>query len=391
MILSDIGNEFETSFKGLITEWKEFIFIFGAGILGKQLKEELSTYSIQVKFIDNDENKIGTIYENVEVISLKEYLSCNLSDMIVIAASQKNIPEIKRQLEYHGLVHETNYFFYEEFKNKVFPIISAYYYDKSYVSLVQISLTERCTLKCKKCAHACYAVNHSSQDMTLDDAYKSADSFFSKVDFVGEFVLIGGEPLLYKELEKVIQYIGENYRSQIGIFSITTNGTIVPSDVVMKMCAKYKVMFRISNYQKVIPKLKIAYDKLTSELSKNELTYRLGEVETQWTDYGFDYIDRKASEEELIKVFDKCQTSCREIRGNRYYFCVMARSVSENLCLNVGETDYLDLSSLQGDDYKKDLLKFNLGYLKKGYLDMCNFCHGAERINYPIPAAEQTE
>ena len=49
----------------------------------------------------------------------------------------------------------------------------------------------------------------------------------------------------------------------------------------------------------------------------------------------------------------------------------------------------MDFDELNGTEYKKELLKFNLGYSEKGYLDMCNFCHGAESINYPIPMAEQ--
>ena len=102
-------------------------------------------------------------------------------------------------------------------------------------------------------------------------------------------------------------------------------------------------------------------------------------------------LDRKAEEEELIKVFDECKTPCREIRENKFYYCVMARSVSDNLGYNVGQDDYLDLDKLNGENYKKELLEFTLGYSDKGYLDMCNHCHGAEAKNYPIPAAEQVK
>ena len=83
------------------------------------------------------------------------------------------------------------------------------------MSLAQITLTERCSLKCKKCAHACYNVGNQTQDLDLSEVYKSADMFFSKVDYINEFVLIGGEPLLYKGLSKAIVYIGNKYRSQI--------------------------------------------------------------------------------------------------------------------------------------------------------------------------------
>lgn len=393
MRLSRCGEEFETYAADIADKWTGRIFIFGAGIVGKDLYAQLLTYpeSIEMKFIDNDRNKIGTIFGNTEIISLEKYLQSDVDDrgVIVIAVTSVNAESVQEQLVASGLKHREDYFTYDEFQGEIFPIISLYKYGKSYVSLAQISLTERCTLKCKKCAHACYAVDIHSDDMLLEDAYKSADCFFSKVDFISEFVLIGGEPLLYRDLDKVIAYIGEQYRKQIGLFTITTNGTIIPSEDVLEACAKYGIMFRISNYSQTLPRLKASYEKLTKCLLEHEIPYFLGKPDKEWTDYGFEYVDRRASAEELMEVFDKCKTPCREIRGNKFYFCVMARTVSENLKYNIGKDDCLDFDSLQGEDYKKDLLKFNLGYSKKGYLDMCNFCHGAESKNYPIPVAEQ--
>ena len=67
----------------------------------------------------------------------------------------------------------------------------------------------------------------------------------------------------------------------------------------------------------------------------------------------------------------------------------MARSVSENLSKNVGESDYLDFNKLQGNNWKRELLEYLEGYSEKGYLDMCRFCHGADCYNYIIPAALQ--
>lgn len=225
--------------------------------------------------------------------------------------------------------------------------------------------------------------------MTLDQVHKSADSFFAKVDFINEFVLIGGEPLLYKDLSNVIAYIGERYRSQMAIFCITTNGTIVPDEEVLQACQKYKVLFRISNYAKAIPRLKESHQKLIQVLEKYNIGYRLSAEDASWIDYGFEYLNKELDEEKLTETFDKCLTPCREIRENRLYFCVMARSVSDNLHFDEGKDDYLDLDQLNGENYKRELMEFNLGYSEKGYLDMCHRCHGMDAVNYPIPVAEQ--
>lgn len=370
-------------------EQLKHIYIFGAGLVGSQVMATLCEYGILAGFIDNDERKQQTGYKGYQVCSLKEYLM-HRNGVIVVAVGVKILPTILHQLANEHLLEGKDFYLHTEFFDRIFPIISVYFYNKSYVSLAQISLTERCTLKCKKCAHGCFAVNNSTaKDLTLEQVKKSADSFFCKVDFIQEFVLIGGEPLLYKQLAETIAYIGERYRSQMGIFSITTNGTILPDEEILDLCREHHVLFRISNYSATLPRLEAVYEKLTDTLQRHEVEYVLGKAEREWKDYGFDHVDRKAPEEELIKVFDSCKTPCREVRGNRFYFCVMARSVSENMGFDVGKEEYLDLDALEGERGKKELLEFQLGYSEKGCLDMCNYCYGAESVNYPIPAAEQ--
>lgn len=367
------------------------IYIFGAGQIGFQIMHTLYQYGILAGFIDNDELKQHIGYRGYKVYSLSEYME-HRNGMLVVAVGKKTMPEILEQLADAQLLEGKDFYTYIEFSNKIFPIISLYLYNKSYISVAQISVTERCTLKCIKCAHGCWAVNNSrAKDLTLEQVQKSADSFFGKVDFTQEFVLIGGEPLLYKQLAEAIQYIGKRYRDQIGIFSITTNGTILPDERILKLCREYRVLFRISNYGATLPYLVNIYKRLTDVLGSHGIEYVLGKMESEWTDYGFDYVNRKASEVELIQVFDDCKTLCREIRENRFYFCVMARSVSENMGFHIGENDYLDMDSLEGEQGKKELLEFNLGYSEKGYLDMCNYCHGADSVKYPIPVAEQAK
>ncbi len=249
-------------------------------------------------------------------------------------------------------------------------------------------LTPRIQVKCKDCAHGCFAVDPQSQDIDIMTAKESADIFFSKVDYVKEFVLIGGEPFLYAYLAESIEYIGEKYRNRMSFFTITTNGTIIPKQNILELCRKYNVLIRISNYSKAVKRLEKKYEQLIDQLKESEVSYVLGDKEWKWMDYGFKTVDRKWKEDELIQVFDKCKTLCREIRGSRYYYCVMARSVSENLKFDIGKEDYLDFKDLSEAD-KKIILEFQLGYSDKGYLDMCNHCNGADAVNYPIPAAEQ--
>lgn len=385
------GHEIEKTDISFSNGFHKKIYIFGAGKIGRTTGLTLTALGLLGGYIDNDRERQGTDFLDKPIISLEEYLRFEDEPAIVVACAEKHALEIEKQLKQKRLIRGKDYFFDEEFHNKILPIIAALYLDKVYIRLAQITLTERCSLKCKKCAHACYNVDSSAEDMDLLAVYNSADNFFSKVDLVNEFVLIGGEPLLYKHLLQAIEYIGKKYRNQMGVYCITTNGTIVPNEEVLRACQKYQVLFRISNYSKAIPRLKKSHQKLIEALEKYQIEYKLAIEDGNWIDYGFEYLNKEMDEKKLIETFDKCLTPCREVRENKLYFCVMARSVSDNLHLEEGQGDYLDLDKLHGENYKRELMEFNLGYSEKGYLDMCHRCHGMDAINYPIPVAEQLD
>ena len=303
--------------------------------------------------------------------------------------SDKNVHTITKQMQTKELKEGVDYFHEDYFMNDIFPLVAYYRFEDVFINLIQLSVTERCTLKCLKCAHACYNVDFNSKDMLIEDAKKSADCFFEKVDYAGEFVLIGGEPFLYKDLYEIIEYIGENYRKMIGIFSITTNGTIVPSNEILYLCKKWDILLRISNYSSNIPALEKKYNELKLKTDAMGINYILGDADAKWFDYGFGHFAR-SPEEDLKKVFFTCNTPCREIRGNKLYYCVMARSVSENLGLDIGSDDYLNLEEIDLKNRKK-ILDFQLGNIEKGYLEMCRFCRGGEAKKYIIQAAEQVK
>lgn len=188
----------------------------------------------------------------------------------------------------------------------------------------------------------------------------------------------------------MVAYIGEKYREKIVIFSITTNGTIIPGEELLHLCRRYHVTIRISDYSAQVKRLEEKYGQLKERLERNQIAYTMSDRDGLWMDYGFESVDRKrrgGGAEELLQVFGSCRTPCREIRGSRYYYCVMARSVSDNLGMGLGKEDYLDLDEINGD--KKILLEYEMGFSGKGYLDMCNHCRGAEAVKYPIPAGEQ--
>lgn len=382
------------------TEKQKFL-IFGAGELGINLMNILHRFDSFLCFIDNDEKKQINGYIGNPVMPLSVCVQQYEGYKIILACSSINIGDIGEQLKKEKMILKKDFLYIDDFMRRIFPAYVWKNFRKTYISLAQICVTERCTLKCKKCAHGCYAVPADTTDMPVDFVKNGADCFFSHVDYIDKFHLIGGEPFLYRDLAEAIAYIGDNYIQKIQTLCITTNGTIVPSEDVLSACKKYHVKILISNYTYSLPKLEKQYSKIACILNEHGIDYVLGDVDKEWTDYGFDHVDRgllqagtnnQEAWKKLSKIFSDCKTPCREIRGNRLYYCVQARACAENLGFSCGQDDYLDLNQLD-DSYegKKQLVDFEMGNLKKGYLDMCNYCHGAERFHYIIPAAEQKE
>lgn len=384
---NNMGNENVIISKKIVKSFdNKKIYIFGAGQLGEELRSVLEHFDLFAGYIDNDEKKQILGYNGNRVLSILQYKEQMLEGKIVIAASDSNIKEIAKQLIKSDFRLNEDFYLYEHFTTRVLPILAFYCYDSLYVNLAQICITERCTLKCKKCAHACNNVSINANDMSFDDIKRSADVFFAKYDFVKEFVLIGGEPLLHKDLNKIIEYIGKRYRGNMIMFSITTNGTIVPKDETLKLCKKYDVTIRLSDYSETLPNLKQHYNKFYDKVRDNKLIVWKTDNKASWFDYGFTEFDRGSEPEKLIAAFDSCNTQCREIRKEKYYYCVMARSVAENMKIDIGKDDYIDLNEVED---RETLLEFQMGYSKKGYLDMCRYCRGNESVKYLIPAAEQ--
>ena len=177
-------HEFDEIASKIPEKFCKKIFVFGAGVYGQIIGVCLEQSRLLGAYIDNDVNRQGKECLNKPIVSLENYLCEEKNSAIVIAMSVQNSRDVVIQLKEKGLKETKDFYLYEEFYETIFPIITTYYFDKTFMKLAQITLTERCSLKCKKCAHACYNVDSAAEDMPLWKVYRSADAFFSKVDFI---------------------------------------------------------------------------------------------------------------------------------------------------------------------------------------------------------------
>ncbi|MCR8712255.1 radical SAM protein [Campylobacter sp. W0066.1] len=109
------------------------------------------------------------------------------------------------------------------------------------IPYLELVLTTRCTLRCESCNNLMQYFSPSNQyTCTLEGIIESLDLLLSKVDSIARVRIIGGEPLLFKYLPQLIDYL--DTQKKILTFSLVTNATIDFKDELMK---KLKNLIRL--------------------------------------------------------------------------------------------------------------------------------------------------
>ena len=239
-------------------------------------------------------------------------------------------------------------------------------------------LTDKCTLCCEGC---CAFVDRftNPQHMDAEKLLEGVKTIFRNIDGCINVQLIGGEPFIYPEMGKVLDFLlTENKVFKIGI---VTNGTVIPGDDVLSRIRNEKVFVEISDYG-----LLEIQAKVVNAFEKNKVNFRMFSGQEYWSDYGDPTICREKTEEELKNEYFHCfdGKKCKAFDGERLYMCYHAAKMKH---LGV-EWDYLhDSRSLTDGDIKKNILDC---YLQR-YAKACNYCAEMVKDKKQIPVGKQKD
>ena len=254
-----------------------------------------------------------------------------------------------------------------------------------HINYVELCLTTKCTLKCKKCWHLMpYYLFHpqgmaKAGDFSLNTISKTINKFLQAVDTVENFCLLGGEPFIYKDLDRVVKILDNTHKvKKIGII---TNGTVIPSNTSIEAMKSPKVYVEISDYGNLSTHLK----EVEKILRENNIPYKIRNCYNDlWVDPG-DIQNQELSNTQLIQQYSQCTVPlCQFILGGKFYMCPRCAHMINLGLIPDDNSEYVALLQNNRNKNKKEIKKL----FKRKYLTSCNYCNSI-MSNKRIEAAIQ--
>ena len=387
-----------------LEEIKKFdgIIIFGTGNCGSIVQSILKNLNLKILALsDNNKHKWGQVLDGDKIIPPSE-ISIKYSNSPVIIAVDLNFPYIRKQLNEMKItnIFDSDFVFaninidLKKIKNvtwsetKFKQKIDLYMYSvlahknkktELKVDSIDLMLTEKCSLKCKDCSNLMqfYA---KPVDEDFEMVTKSIDKFMNTVDYVREIRLLGGEPLMYKRVDEVVQHVLK-YKN-FDQLKINTNGTIIPKDEKLKIFKDERVFFDISNYGKASRNV----DGLVKKLSELKIAHVASKV-TEWQDVG--KIVKTDRTDALNKeIFGNCciNRGLTLLHGN-LYLCPFSANATNLRAIKHAKEEILSLEK-DKKTLKKEISEL---YFNTDFLEACRSCNGRDHNVPRVEAALQAK
>lgn len=235
-----------------------------------------------------------------------------------------------------------------------------------------VVLSTKCSLRCKECNNL-IPYFKPQEDLDIEQIIRSLETITNSVGKLLKCELIGGEPFLAKNLEQALEYAINN--KKIESVEITTNGTVIPRDSLLKLLQNPKVWVRISDYGTLVDKTKV-----TDYLCKNEISYEILET-GQWISPG-GVEKRHKNMETLMQEYVRCSPGyiCKTLYKDRVFACARAASLYALGYMKEPESVHLN------ENFKPDYLK---KFVLREFSIACDYCDIASESKLYVEPAEQ--
>lgn len=361
------------------------IIIYGYGrVAQRNIKKLKADFNIQF-IIDNAPDwQLIQNKSNMEIKTLKEAMPFIKLYKIIVATSSLAYESIKNDLLNIGLKE------YEDFCRLENFMPEWYWKNKKHVCISQVlsAVTTKCTFRCRHCSNL-MPYFKEQYEYRANDIIADLSLLFNRVDYLASYYLIGGEPLLNKNLPEIISQVCENFGHLIGYIQIITNGSIVPDEKLINVMNQYDIKVRISDYTRMIP-YKSKFKEVVKAFKQGGVECSISDYKT-WMDLGFPQESLNITND-LHEHMLKCSQGCHSVNDKKFYYCSTLWDAEKSGLheLNVG--DYIDLRKTTGnlETDKIQILKYCLGSDRNNYISLCAKCRGFGADNlHLIDVAEQ--
>ena len=348
-----------------VSELSGEVFIAGAGVCGKEFMEKAKTNNniIVRGFIDNDLIKQGTTYQMLSVFSAENAAKRFQDAIVVIAIHNKDARfAMFKQLSEVGFQK-----IYNESEDGLRVVPYQKNEDGTWLPMfdyIETHVMNGCNMKCKGCTH--FSNLFDTNDMVPFESFSCSMRKLIKVCTINEIRLLGGEPLLNKN---ILEYVKET----VSCFPnadvrIVTNGILLSqcSLDLLSYMKEHDVLFNISWYSKIKEKKQ----KIEEMLKKKGVRF-------------FSYLPEvnmfsrcltdKAVHDAYISQNNCDQAMCHIYVGTKIYKCPMAAYIykfNDKYQMHYPVNEFIDIEVATTDQ----LWQFaEMGEFRP--IELCKFCN----------------
>lgn len=378
MVWTNKGHEFDKIAIEICNNLHEYV-IWGAGTFGRVFYDEFKDEIDIVGIVDS--KKAGERWTDGLPVCSPSILDVSDGKVVLVSTGWTN--QVFSELDQKGYQRYVNYFHIDEF----LTIYKMYKNNKLVANFLGITVTDYCTLSCKKCwEFTPYISDKIHQPISRIE--EQLDCFFNVVDELSVLAVSGGDSMVHPRFEEILELIGEKYYgSKVHHIEIYSNAVVYPSEHCLRLFKKYDIIYRFTDYGDQT-RGRQKPEQLVALLESWGIKYDRAKFD-KWVDNGYIQESNGVPENQLAEFYSACdKRSCQRIDGTRFFYCGTAISAERIGYCKADRRDYYDLSNPNIN--RKELMEFMLGFNERGYIEYCKKCNGSPNINaHYIVSGEQ--
>lgn len=350
------------------------IILYGFGGMTVDNIELLRKQYNIVCILDSNKEKCGNRFKGIEIKYVGDASNEIGAYKIVIMSAGYMADEIAEKLNEYGLIEYVDYCKFEEWMLET----AWRREEKLYLLEVNTSITSRCTLSCKHCnMYMPYYKEHV--EYNISDFQYNVELLFRYVDYLCQFTILGGEPLLNDQLEEMLSWVSSKYKERIGKISVISNGTLLPEKRLLETCARNNITFSISDYTDEVPYGARLAEVITL-LKEAGVGYQVRKS-IRWCDMGFPVYAFPVEKGKERNHMLNCGPAYHGLNDGKLYYCHCSWSANRCGLFSEKEGDYVELKLLSKETGKLDILRQCRGDISGGFVSLCSVCGGCGTDN----------